>query len=51
MEDAGVRYTEDIVLRIGTHQEEFSWEISRLEEGVAGYLHVSWLQRHNPDVQ
>ena len=24
MEDAGVRYTEDIVLRIGTHQEEFS---------------------------
>ncbi len=50
MESAGVKYTESIILRIGLHQEELAWEISRLEEGVAGYLPISWLQRHNPDV-
>ena len=43
MESAGVKYTESIVLRIGPHQEELAWEISRLEEGVAGYLPIAWL--------
>src|SRR6266550_2361128 len=50
MESAGVKYTERIVLRIGPHREELAWEISRLEEGVAGYLPISWLQCHNPDI-
>ncbi len=51
MEDAGEKHTEDLVLRIGAHQEELSWEISTLEEGIDGYLPISWLQQHNPDVQ
>ena len=51
MEGAGDRYTEDAILRIGTHQEELTWEISRLEDGIDGYLPISWLQTHNPDVQ
>ena len=51
MEDAGDKYSEDVILRIGTHQEELTWEISRLEDGIDGYLPISWLQLHNPDVQ
>ena len=51
MEDAGYKYSEDIILRIGTHQEELTWEISRLEDGTNGYLPISSLQLHNPDVQ
>ena len=51
MEDAGDKYSEDVILRIGTHQEELTWEISRLEDGIDGYLPISWLPLHNPDVQ
>ena len=38
MEDAGDKYSEDVILHIGTHQEELTWEISRLEDGIDGYL-------------
>ena len=51
MEDAGDKYSEDVILRIGTHQEELTWKISRLEDGIDGYLPISWLQLHNPEVQ
>ena len=51
MEDAGDKYSEDVILRIGTHQEELTCEISRLEDSIDGYLPISWLQLHNPDVQ
>ena len=49
MEGAGDKHTEDVILRIGTHQEELTWEISRLEDGIDGYLPISWLQLQNPD--
>ena len=51
MEDAGARYSEDLIMRIKEHQEELTWEISRLEDGIDGYLPISWLEQHNPDVQ
>ena len=51
MENAGDKYSEDVILHIGTHQEELTWEISRLEDGIDGYLPISWLQLYNPDVQ
>ena len=51
MEDAGDKYSEDVILHVGTHQEELTWEISRLEDGMNVYLPISWLQLHNPDVQ
>ena len=51
MEGAGDKHTEEVILRIGTHQEELTWEISGLEDGIDGYLPISWLQLHNPDVQ
>ena len=35
---------------IGKHHETLTWEISPLEDGIAGYLPVSWLRQHNPDV-
>ena len=51
MEGAGDKHTEDAILRIGTHQEELTWEIPHLEDSIDGYLPISWLQLHNPDVQ
>ena len=51
MEDAGARYSEDLIMRIKEHQEEFTWVISHLEDGIDGYLPISWLEQHNPDVQ
>ena len=50
-EGAGDNHSEEVILRIGTHQEELTWEISRLEDGINGYLPISWLQPNNPDVQ
>ena len=36
MEGAGDKHTEEVILRIGTPQEELTWEISRLEDGIDG---------------
>ena len=51
MEGAGDKHSEEVILRIGTNQEELTWEISRLEDGIDRYHPISWLQLHNPDVQ
>ena len=51
MEKAGDKHTEEVILRIRTHQEELTWEISRQEDSIYEYLPISWLQLHNPDVQ
>ena len=40
MEDAGDKHSEDVILCIRTHQEEWTWEISRLEDGIDGYLPI-----------
>ena len=36
MEGAGDKHSEQVILWIGTHQEELTWEISRLEDGIDG---------------
>ena len=36
MEGAGDEHTEEAIMQIGTHQEELTWEISGLEEGIDG---------------
>ena len=51
MRDAGAKYTEETIMRIADHQEELTWEISCLEKGIDGYLPISWLEQHNPDIQ
>lgn len=51
MTDAGLKYSELLVMRIGYHQEELSWEIGKLEDGIDGYLPIAWLETHNPDIQ
>jgi hypothetical protein len=50
MKEAGVYYTPPYTMRIGSHQEEISWEVATLEDGVSGYLPISWLAKHNPDI-
>ena len=51
MEGAGDKHSEEVILRFATLQEELTWEISRLEDGIDGYLPICWLQHYNPDVQ
>jgi hypothetical protein len=50
IEGAGERYTTPLTMRIGHHQEEISWEIGQLEEGISGYLPIEWLTKHNPEI-
>jgi len=47
---AGEYYTPPYLMRIGSHQEEISWEVSESEEGVSGYLRMTRLALHNPDM-
>lgn len=51
MKGAGEFYTPPYLMRIGSHQEDLSWEIAHLDEGIAGYLPMSWLHQHNPDIE
>ena len=50
IEDAGKEYTDEVILRNGDHQEELTWEILPLGKDVEGYLPISWLPEHNPDI-
>jgi hypothetical protein len=50
MKEAGMYYTPPYTMRIGSHQEEISLEVATLEDGVSGYLPISWLAKHNPDI-
>jgi len=47
---AGEYYTPPHLMRIGTHQEEISWEVSELEAGVPVYLLKTRLALLNPDI-
>jgi len=46
---AGQYYTPPYQMRIRSHQEEISWVVSELEEGVSGNLPMTWLALHKPD--
>ena len=41
MEGAGDKHIEEVIMRIGIHQEELTREISRLGDGIGGYLPIS----------
>jgi hypothetical protein len=51
MKGAGEYYTTPYCMRIGSHQEDISWEVAQIEKDIAGYLPMSWLYLHNPDVE
>jgi hypothetical protein len=50
IEDAGSKYSTPLTMRIGHHQEEVSWEIGKLKEGISRYVPVEWLTKHNPEI-
>jgi len=35
---------------MGKHEEKLRWEVAPLEKGISGYLPVSWIRKHNPDI-
>ena len=47
---AGELYIPPISLRVGKHLEMMAWEVGRIEDGIDGYLPISWLKLHNPDI-
>ena len=47
---AGRYVVPNLGMSINNHQEELSWEVGDIEPGVDGYLPVSWLSLHNPDI-
>jgi hypothetical protein len=51
MKGAGEYYTTPYCMRIGSHQEDISWEVAHIEEDIAGYLPMFWLYLHNPDIE
>lgn len=50
IEGAGLRFTTPLNLVIGKHEESMSWEVGPLQDGVLGYLPISWFKKHNPEV-
>jgi hypothetical protein len=48
--NAGIHYTQPTVLAIGQHAEDMVWEVGMIESQIDGYLPISWLQKHNPDI-
>ena len=47
---AGVHYTQPLGLVIGKRTEQLVWEVGQIEDSVDGYLPVTWLSKHNPDI-
>jgi len=47
---AGIYYTQLLELAIGKHTERLVWEVSQIEEGIDGYLPITWLSNHNPNI-
>lgn len=50
IQGAGEYYTRPLDMIIGKHEEALFWEVSPLPEDILGYLPISWLRRHNPDI-
>ena len=43
-------YMQPTVLVIRQHAEDMVWEVEMIESQINGYLPVSWLQKHNPNI-
>ena len=50
MMGAGEYFTAPLEMVMGKHEESIRWEVGPLEKGISGYLPVSWIQKHNPDI-
>ena len=47
---AGMHYTQPVGLVIGKYTEQLVWKVGQIEDSVDGYLLVTWLSKHNPDI-
>jgi len=50
MMGAGEYFTTPLDMVMGKHEESLHWEVGRLEKGISRYLPVSWVRKHNPDI-
>jgi hypothetical protein len=50
MMGGGEYYTHPVCMTMGDHKETLRWEVATLEEGMTGYLPISWARKHNPDI-
>ena len=50
MTSADYAYSPLMLMIMGKHTEELSFEISELEDEFLGYLPMSWLRKHNPGI-
>jgi hypothetical protein len=50
MMGAGEYFTAPLEMIMGKHEESIRWELGPLEKGIYRYLPVSWIQKHNPDI-
>ena len=50
MMGAGEYITVPLEMVMGKHEEKLRWEVAPLEKGISGYLPVSWIRKHNPDI-
>ena len=47
---AGRYIVPNLGMAIANHREKMAWEVGPIEAGIDGYLPVSWLSHHNPDI-
>src|SRR5215204_2571487 len=48
---SGKYYSHPLDMIVGKHENTMTWEIAKLHcDTLAGYLPVSWLRKHNPDI-
>jgi len=45
-----MHYTQPVGLVIGKYTEQLVWKVGQIEDSVDGYLLVTWLSKHNPDI-
>jgi hypothetical protein len=50
MMGAGEYFTGPLEMVMGKHEQSLRWEVGPLEKGISGYLPVSWVRKHNPDI-
>lgn len=50
IQGAGEYCTRPLDMTIGKHEETLSEELSPLPNDILGYLPISWLRRHNPEI-
>jgi hypothetical protein len=50
MMGAGEYFTAPLEMVMGKNAKSIRWEVGPLEMGISGYLPVSSIQKHNPDI-